>query len=66
VQWGIEKSEELQLPAYLQASAQGQRLYKNHGFETIETVEFNLADYGLEGTETMSEMIRYPRKGKNH
>lgn len=60
MQWGIAKSEELGLPAYLQASAQGQRLYQSHGFKDIDTVEFNLTDFGLEGTEKMTEMIRYP------
>ena len=60
MQWGIAKSEELRLPAYLQASAQGQRLYQSHGFKDIDTVEFNLTDFGLEGVEKMTEMIRYP------
>ncbi|KAI1515608.1 Acetyltransferase domain containing protein [Pyrenophora tritici-repentis] len=60
VQWGIAKSEELGLPAYLQASAQGQRLYQSHGFKDIDTVEFNLTDFGLEGMEKMTEMIRHP------
>ncbi|EDU50805.1 conserved hypothetical protein [Pyrenophora tritici-repentis Pt-1C-BFP] len=60
LQWGIAKSEELGLPAYLQASAQGQRLYQSHGFKDIDTVEFNLTDFGLEGMEKMTEMIRHP------
>ncbi|EUC47629.1 hypothetical protein COCMIDRAFT_3424 [Bipolaris oryzae ATCC 44560] len=64
VQWGLAKSEELQLPVFLQASAQGQQLVQNYGFETIDRVKFTLADYGLTGTELMSVMIRYPPKNE--
>lgn len=42
----------------LQASEQGRRLYQHHGFKEIDTVEFNLSEYGLYGTENMTEMIR--------
>lgn len=48
------------LPCYLQASEQGRRLYCHHGFQDIDTVEFNLSDYGLEGLEKMTEMLREP------
>jgi predicted GNAT family N-acyltransferase len=60
VQWGVQKSEELRLPAYLQASEQGRRLYRHYGFEDIDTVEYNLSEYGLEGVERMTEMLRKP------
>lgn len=58
VRWGIELSERTGLPCYLQASEQGRRLYQGHGFEEIDTVVFNLSEYGLEGTEKMTEMGR--------
>ncbi|EUC37468.1 hypothetical protein COCCADRAFT_85475, partial [Bipolaris zeicola 26-R-13] len=64
LQWRIAKSEELRLPVFLQASAQGQRLCKNYRFETIDAVKFTLADYGLTGTEFMSAMIRNPPKNE--
>ncbi|KAH3908931.1 hypothetical protein HBI56_124270 [Parastagonospora nodorum] len=60
LQWGIERSEQSKIPCYLQASAQGRRLYGKYGFQAIETVEFDLFEYGLEGTEEMTEMIRQP------
>lgn len=63
MQWGIEKSELLDLPCYLQASEQGRKLYHNHGFQDIDTVKFDLVQYGLEGIEKMTEMIRYPVQG---
>lgn len=51
-------SETTGLPCYLQASEQGRRLYSHYGFQDIDTVEFNLSQYGLEGVEKMTEMIR--------
>jgi predicted GNAT family N-acyltransferase len=67
VQWGIEKSEELGLPGYLQSTEEGRRLYRKHGFEDLDTVEFHLEEYGLkgQGIERMTEMIRYPTKVSN-
>lgn len=62
LQWGIDKAEEMRLPCYLQASEQGKRLYEKYGFEAIDVAEFDLTQYGLEGTETMTEMIRQPSK----
>lgn len=58
IQWGIDLSEATALPCYLQASEQGRRLYLHHGFQDIETVEFNLSEYGLDGVEKMTEMTR--------
>ncbi|KAK4902318.1 hypothetical protein LTR27_001222 [Elasticomyces elasticus] len=60
VQWGTVKSDETGLPAYLQASEQGRRLYSHHGFAELDKVEFNLTDYGLNGVEIMTEMLRHP------
>jgi predicted GNAT family N-acyltransferase len=60
VQWGIEQSGATGLPCYLQASEQGRRLYEHYGFQEIDTVEYNLSDYGLEGVEKMTEMLREP------
>lgn len=46
------------LPCYLQASEQGRRLYHHHGFQHIDTVQFDLSKYGLNGIEEMTEMLR--------
>jgi hypothetical protein len=51
-------SEATGLPCYLQASEQGRRLYSHYGFQDIDTVEFDLSKYGLDGVEKMTEMIR--------
>jgi hypothetical protein len=58
VQWGIERSNGL--PCYVQASEQGRRLYRHHGFKDVDTVHFDLTEFGLQGVEEMTEMIRYP------
>ncbi|KAK4116117.1 hypothetical protein N656DRAFT_794456 [Canariomyces notabilis] len=62
VQWGLEKQKETGLNCYLQASEQGRKLYEHYGFQDIDTVEFDLDKYGLQGVEKMTEMIRYPTK----
>ena len=62
LQWGIDKAEEMRLPCYLQASEQGKRLYQNYGFQAFDVAELDLAEYGLEGIERMTEMIRPPSK----
>lgn len=60
MKWGIDFSVATGHPCYLQASEQGRRLYGHHGFEDIDTVEFDLTQFGLEGIERMTEMIRKP------
>lgn len=55
---GTELLERTGLLCYLQASEQGRCLYQHHGFEEIDTVDFNLSDYGLDGTPDMTEMTR--------
>ncbi|KAB5566775.1 hypothetical protein GE09DRAFT_746265 [Coniochaeta sp. 2T2.1] len=58
--WGIEMSDASGLPCYLQASEEGRQLYRGHGFQDVDTVEFDLANYGLGGVESMTAMIRLP------
>lgn len=60
LQWGIDESEKSGLQAYTQASEDGRRLYSHHGFKELETVDFQLQNYGLIGVERMTEMLRLP------
>ncbi|KAF1976281.1 hypothetical protein BU23DRAFT_404173, partial [Bimuria novae-zelandiae CBS 107.79] len=60
VQWGVNMSTTMGLDCYVQASEQGQRLYQHHRFTDLDTVEFDLTDYDLDGTEKMTAMIRRP------
>ncbi|KAK3634331.1 hypothetical protein LTR56_015365 [Elasticomyces elasticus] len=66
VQWGLAMSDKSGLPAYLQASEAGRRLYRHHGFAELSKVEFNLTGYGLNGIEVMTEMLRYPPTSTTH
>jgi hypothetical protein len=36
------------------------RLYSHHGFEDTGKVEYDLSEFGLEGVEIMTEMLRKP------
>lgn len=60
IQWGIQKSQELKLPAYLEASVAGRKLYAKHGFEDIGMLEFNLEEWGGTGTTGIALMLRPP------
>lgn len=62
LRWGIERAEEMGLPCYLQASEEGKRLYEKHDFQVTDVREFDLSEYGLEGVEIMTEMMRQPSK----
>jgi GNAT superfamily N-acetyltransferase len=44
VQWGIDKCEELGIPAYLEASDLGVPVYTKLGFKTVEEVEYTWED----------------------
>ncbi|KAK3634609.1 hypothetical protein LTR56_015189 [Elasticomyces elasticus] len=66
VQWDLAMSDESGLPAYLEASEAGRRLYRLHGFAELSKVEFNLTGYGLNGIEVMTEMLRYPSTRVTH
>ena len=39
VKWGVRKADELHIPAYLEASEVGYRLYAKMGFERVDTVK---------------------------
>lgn len=46
MQWGLDKADELGLPAYLEASAAGVRLYQSVGFEPQKELIFDATKYG--------------------
>jgi GNAT superfamily N-acetyltransferase len=60
LQWGTERSGQSRILYYLQASVQGRQLYEKYGFQAVDTLELDLDEYGLEGREEMTEMIRQP------
>lgn len=53
VQWFIDRCEELEVPAYLEASDAGAPVYQRLGFEIVDHVD--------DGDLTFPVMIRWPR-----
>lgn len=66
LKWGINFSEsDGHVPIYLQASEQGRKLYSYYGFNEMGSVKFDLSEFGLDGVEVMTEMIRKPTGGQS-
>ena len=65
VQWGLQKSEELGLPAYLEASPAGKFLYKKLGFHQIDTVIVKAEDWGGDEDHHYIAMLKEPEKASS-
>lgn len=48
IQWGLDEADRLGLIAYLEASADGVRLYEQTGFEKVKDVYMDLRPFGVE------------------
>ena len=46
LKWGNAQADRLGLPVYLEATADGKRLYEKHGFKAVDTIEFDFAKWG--------------------
>ncbi|KAF2678956.1 hypothetical protein K458DRAFT_422618 [Lentithecium fluviatile CBS 122367] len=63
LKWGMQKADELGLPAYLESSPNAHGFYKRHGFGDVEIFELDLGFYGgPEKVHTAPLMIRQPVK----
>ncbi|KAH7357429.1 acyl-CoA N-acyltransferase [Pyrenochaeta sp. MPI-SDFR-AT-0127] len=61
VDWGTRKADELNLPAYLESSAAGRRVYQKRGFRDIEVFKVDFSPFG--GTlHEQPLMLREPSK----
>lgn len=58
VKWGLDKAEEMKLPAYLEASKAGKPLYVKHGFKEVDRIEFDLTKWGGEGVDVVVNMLK--------
>jgi GNAT superfamily N-acetyltransferase len=64
VEWGTKKADELGLPAYLESSPKGHRVYERYGFKDLEVFYFDVAPYGGTGVYEEPLMIREPVKSQ--
>ncbi|OJD29014.1 gnat family acetyltransferase [Diplodia corticola] len=62
IRWGTEQADKAGLICFLEATETGRALYKRHGFEDQNTVEFDLSEYGGSGINKNTTMIRQPVK----
>lgn len=60
LRWGTERSDQAQLPAFLEASEEGLPLYEKLGFKAVEKRTFDLSKYGGTGFDSNTAMIRQP------
>ncbi|KAL4864074.1 hypothetical protein BDV12DRAFT_201442 [Aspergillus spectabilis] len=61
LQWGINEAERLGLMVYLEATEAGRPLYEQFGFKNVKSVDFDAAEFGGEGRQRYTFMIRQPR-----
>lgn len=64
VEWGTKKADELGLPAYLEASPEGHRVYLRYGFRDLDILKFDMAQFGGEGVYNEPLMLREPSSAK--
>ena len=62
VDWGTKKADQLGLPAYLESSAQGHRVYQRHGFVDLDVLKLDLSPYGETSVYEHPLMLREPAK----
>ena len=58
---GLQIADREKLPAWLEASARGRRLYQKLGFEDVEDIVIDLGKHGGEGVNTTVCMVRNVR-----
>jgi GNAT superfamily N-acetyltransferase len=51
VQWGLDRADELGLPAYLEGSAAGKGLYRKMGYQPIREIIFDGRPYGAQNPD---------------
>ena len=61
--WGTDTADKSKplLRCYLEASAMGRPLYRNLGFEDVDTLDIDMAKWGGEGIHHHYVMIRPAR-----
>jgi GNAT superfamily N-acetyltransferase len=60
INWGTEKADNAQLPCYLEATTIGRPLYARCLFQPRHEEAFDLRNYGSQGIDVSTIMIREP------
>ena len=60
LKWGTEQADRLGLPLYLDATADGKRLYEKHDFRVIDKIVFDFAKWGGPSVVESVVMVRQP------
>ncbi|KAF7596891.1 hypothetical protein BBP40_011936 [Aspergillus hancockii] len=60
LEWGIKKADAQDKRVYLESTPDGMGLYKKYDFELVEEVMFEYGQFGVEGKEKVTIMLREP------
>lgn len=58
MRWGIDEAQRLGLPAWLESSPEGKRLYESCGFKVVDVHEFDMSKYGVPGVHHSYAMLK--------
>ncbi|KAE8554128.1 hypothetical protein EYB25_002666 [Talaromyces marneffei] len=61
LQWGLDEADRAGLIAYLEASAEGARLYESAGFEKVKDMAMDLTPFGVNHKLPIRLMMKQPR-----
>jgi hypothetical protein len=56
-------ADQLQIPAYLESSPIAHRLYAKHGFQDMDKMLFDMAEFGGNGIHQTTFMLRPVDRG---
>ncbi|KAF1356348.1 acyl-CoA N-acyltransferase [Delphinella strobiligena] len=58
MKWGLDRADELGLPAYLESSRQGRGLYERWGFRVVKLLPFDAREYGHSASADHYVMVK--------
>ncbi|KAF7551023.1 hypothetical protein G7Z17_g5306 [Cylindrodendrum hubeiense] len=61
LEWGLEEADRLGIPAFLESSQQGRRLYEKWGFREVETLTVDFSPWGGPSSIEVPLMLREPK-----
>lgn len=61
LQWGCSRADQFGVRLYLEATGAGYPVYFKYGWRLLEEANLDLSQYGAEGIETFTIMMREPQ-----